>query len=129
MKSNKTKEGQIKTLREKHIGIIGVAIYGIVLLLLTDNWGSYIGIMLALGGSIGTYRYEKKDELVKQNLDKSNSIVMWVLLVALIVLAGYNKWQDLPYTVYLCIACAALALRSTFFLWFDRTPKSDAENE
>lgn len=127
MRSNKTKKNQIRTLRDKHFCIICIMIAGVIMMEFTDNWGSYTGIAFPLAAIILDGKYETEDELVKQNLARSNSIVMWFLLAALIVLAGYDRWQDLSYTVYLCIVCAALALRSILFLLFDRTPRTDTE--
>lgn len=129
MKFNKTKKRKIENLRTKHIAITAIAIFGACFMAFTDDWSSYIAIFGAVIVSFTDCKYETEDELYKENVQRSNTIVMWVLISALIVLAGYDRWQELSYVVYLCIACLAIALRSALFLWFDRTPKGNSEEE
>lgn len=129
MRSNKTKKQKTENLRTKHILAIAAALCGAFLMALTDDWSSYICIFCALIAANSDRKYEAEDELSKENMYKANTVVMWVLIAAMVVLAGYNKWQDIGYVVYLCAACVAIALRSALFLWFDRTPKEDTEDE
>ncbi len=129
MKSSKTKKSKIENLRNKHIAVIAITLLGAFLMMFTDDWSSYICIFCALIAANSGRKYEAEDELSKENMYRANTAVMWVLIAAMIVLAGYNKWQDIGYVVYLCAACLAIALRSALFLWFDRMPKEISEDE
>lgn len=129
MKSNKTQKSKIENLRNKHIAAIAIALFGAFLMMFTDDWSSYIYLFCVLFAANGDRKYEAGDELSKENMYRANTVVMWVLIAAMVVLAGYNKWQDIGYVVYLCTACLAIALRSALFLWFDRTPKENSEDE
>ncbi|MDO4943672.1 MAG: hypothetical protein Q4E74_00565 [Ruminococcus sp.] len=129
MNSNKTKKQKTENLRTKHILAIAAALCGAFLMAFTDDWSSYICIFCALIAANSDRKYEAEDELSKENMYRANTVVMWVLIATMVVLAGYNKWQDIGYVVYLCDACVAIALRSALFLWFDRTPKEDTEDE
>lgn len=129
MKSSKTKKSKIENLRNKHIAVIAITLLGAFLMMFTDDWSSYICIFCALIAANSDRKYEAEDELSKENMYRANTVVMWVLIAAMVVLAGYNKWQDIGYVVYLCAACLAIALRSALFLWFDRTTKENSEDE
>lgn len=129
MKSNKTKKKKIENLRAKHMAVIALSLCGAFLMMFTDDWSSYICIFCAFIATNSDRKFESEDELSKENMYRSNTIVMWSLIAAMVVLAGYNKWQDISYVVYLCTACLAITLRSILFLWFDRTPKQDTEDE
>lgn len=128
MRSKKIKKQKTENLRTKHIVYFSFALSGACLMMFTDDWSSYIGLFCACFACFTDCKCESEDELSEKNVQRSNTIVMWVLIAALIVLAGYNRWQKLSYAVYLCIACLAIALRSALFLWFDRIPKKDSED-
>lgn len=123
------KKSKPENLRTKHIIYIVIALCATCFMMFIDDWSEYIGIFCIVIACCCDCKYEAEDELSKENLQRSNAIVMWVLIASMIVLAGYNRWQKLSYVVYLCIPCLAIALRSALFLWFDRTPKEDPEDE
>lgn len=127
--TNKTQKSKIENLRNKHIAAIAIALFGAFLMMFIDNWSSYIYIFCLFFAANSGRKYEAGDELSKENMYRANTVVMWTLIAAMVVLAGYNKWQDIGYVVYLCAACLSIALRSALFLWFDRTPKEISEDE
>lgn len=128
MKKN-SKKDKIQTLRSKHAAIAVILICFALVIAMGGAWSSYFCMFAAAITSICSYKYEKEDELVKQNMARANNIVMWTLIVLLVVFAGYARWGGLSYTVYLSASCFALALRSILFIWFDKTPKVSAEDE
>lgn len=127
--TNKTQKSKIENLRSKHIAAIAIALFGAFFMMFTDEWSSYICIFCAVIAVYFDRKFEAEDELSKENMYRANTVVMWTLIAAMVVLAGYNKWQDIGYVVYLCAACLSIALRSALFLWFDRTPKEISEDE
>lgn len=124
MKPATKQKESIEKLHSKHKLTIGISLCAIIIMLFTNDWVTYLCIAVAI---IGDHKYEAEDELAKKNISKANTIIMWFLLAAMVILSYCNRWQNVNYVVYLCIACVAMALRSALFLWFDRVPAEDSE--
>lgn len=126
MKPKKDKKVKIVTQRNKHI-IMGVyALLMGLLILSLDDWSIWIDILTAACCLVN--KFEPEDELYKENLNKSNTVIMWFMMAAVIILGMYSRAPfRLSEEVYFSIPCFALSLRSFMFLWFDRTPKNFSE--
>lgn len=126
MKKNspKTKE-TIKSLRSYHAAIAALSVFGIIAILFLDNWSVWLPIAVAI---FFDGKFEKADELAKQNLAKANTLIMWILFAAFAVIGMFARNSAIPAAVFIGIICALLAIRSIFFLITDTTfSKEDAD--
>ncbi len=124
--------------RNKHILTILSVIYIIVLQIfpLEGIWKllTYAGYAFIVGMFTGTY--ERKDELTRQTLAKATEIAFYVLIALLFVTAivienisAAKLAKTVAVDMYYYILFGAIALRSIIFLWLDRTPKEEEEDE
>ena len=99
--------------------------------------GQAVFEFLTLGAVHIADKFEKKDELVLENLRKATSAAFAVFVIAVLAvpiicrIAGIEtlsaqRWVDTP---YIYCAFGAVMLRSAVFLILDRTPKNCVEDE
>lgn len=122
--------------RNKHILTIVYVVYVMILQLFPFKglWKLLIciGYAFIVGNLCGTY--EKKDEFTRQTLAKATEISFIVLIVSVfitaIVIENINNTglaKNIAIDMYFYVSLGAIALRSTIFLWFDRTPNEENE--
>lgn len=132
---NKTDNSNVTvSYRNKHIIVIASVVCIVVaeIFSLSGIWKAlvYAGFAFLVGALTGTY--EKKDEFTKQTLAKATEITFFALIIALFVSAVCSEnFASLTVAIdlYYYIIFGAIALRSALFLWFDRTPKEEDEEE
>ncbi len=132
---------KVMNYRKKHILIIILALWAISMLIVARfqkvSAGQAVFEFLTLGAVHIADRFEKKDELVLENLRKATSAAFVVLVIAVLAvpilcrIAGIEtlsaqRWVDSP---YIYCAFGAVILRSAVFLILDRTPKNCVEGE
>jgi hypothetical protein len=132
---------KVMNYRKKHILIIILALWAISMLIVARfqkvSAGQAVFEFLTLGAVHIADRFEKKDELVLENLSKATSAAFVVLVIAVLAvpilcrIAGIEtlsaqRWVDSP---YIYCAFGAVILRSAVFLILDRTPKNCVEGE
>lgn len=130
---NKTKNTTV-SYRNKHIIIIASVVCIVIaeIFALSGIWKAlvYAGYAFVVGALTGAY--EGKDELTQQTLAKATEITFFVLLAVLFIaaLVAENVHSVLfAVEMYYYILFGAIALRSIIFLWLDRTPKEEDDEE
>lgn len=124
----------MKNYKNKHIGAAILAT-GIIIITVMPIQGivmDIISIAFAVLAGEFTARATKGDELTEHNIAKSNKITLIVLICAMVVLGvcgDENERVDLSANVFWVIAAGAVAFRSILFLWFDRMPKEEMQEE
>lgn len=92
---------------------------GVLSVIFIDNWSEMI-VWLPIAVSIFCDgKYEKVDELAKQNLAKTNTIAMWLLFAALCFFGMFARYHAIPVSFIVVVICSVLAIRSILFLIFD----------
>lgn len=132
--NNKNSTEKTVSYRNKHIlTIFGVA-YLVIgqIISLVGIWKllMLLGYSFLVGMLMGTF--EKKDELTKQTLAKANEITLYVLLVVVFIIAIITQnitSMELASDLCFYSMLGAIALRSAVFLWLDRTPKDENDDE
>lgn len=132
MENKTNKSGGTVSYRNKHIIVIASVACIVIaeIFSLSGVWKAlvYAGFAFLVGALTGTY--EKKDELTKQTLAKATEITFFALIIALFISAVCSEnfaSLTLAIDLYYYILFGAVALRSALFLWFDKTPKDDDE--
>ena len=110
---------KIKSLRWYHAAIIILSVLGILAVLFMDNWSEIatwlpIAVVICFDG-----KFEKEDELVKQNISRANTITMWGLFAALCVFAMHARFHAISVELILAVMFSAFAIRSILFIIFD----------
>ena len=129
MKKNspKTKE-PIKSLRSYHAAIAALSAFGIIAILFLDDWSEMVVWLPIAVAVFFDGKFEKADELAKQNLAKANTLIMWILFAAFAIIGMFARNSAIPATIFIGIICALLAIRSILFLIMDTTfSKDDAD--
>ena len=108
-----------KSLRWYHVGIIILSVLGVLAVLFMDNWSEMttwlpIAVAICFDG-----KFEKEDELAKQNLSRANTITMWILFAVLCVFAMHARFHAISAAHILVVMFSAFALRSILFIIFD----------
>ena len=115
----KQKVEKIKSLRSYHVSIAALSAMGVLAVIFIDNWSEMI-VWLPIAVSIFfDGKYEKVDELAKQNLAKTNTIAMWILFAALCFFGMFARYHAIPVSFIIIVICSVLAIRSILFLIFD----------
>lgn len=115
----KQKVEKIKSLRSYHVSIAALSAMGVLAVIFIDNWSEMI-VWLPIAVSIFCDgKYEKVDELAKQNLAKTNTIAMWLLFAALCFFGMFARYHAIPASFTVVVICSVLAIRSILFLIFD----------
>ena len=122
-------KNKIKSLRLYHAFFAALSLFTMLIIIFMDNWVDWFHFLPILVVICFDGRFEKNDELAKQNLTKANTAVMWALIAALIMLYMRGRFHPIPAPRYLIIICAALFLRSVLFLIFDRPLKIEENVE
>ena len=132
---------KIMNYRMKHVLIILLALWAIGMLIVARfqkvSVGQAVFEFMTLGAVHIADKFEKKDELVLENLRKATSAAFAVFVIAVLAvpilcrIAGIEtliaqKWVDTP---YIYCAFGAVMLGSAVFLILDRTPKNCVEDE
>lgn len=117
MKNQKPEE--LKSLRLYHTGIAAFSILGALAVLFIDNWSEMIVWTPIAFCIFFDGKFEKVDELAKQNLAKTNTVAMWLLFAALCVFAMYARFHAISVSFIIIVICSVLAVRSILFLIFD----------
>ncbi len=110
---------RIKSLRWYHVGIIILSAFGVLAVLFMDNWSeltTWLPIAVAICLNV---KFEKADELVKQNLSRANTITMWILFAVLCVFAMHARFHAISVAHILVVMFSAFAIRSILFIFFD----------
>lgn len=115
----KQKVEKIKSLRSYHVSIAALSAMGVLAVLFINNWSEMITWLLIAVSIICDGKYEKVDELAKQNLAKTNTIAMWMLFAALCYFGMYARYHAIPASFIVVVICSVLAIRSILFLIFD----------
>ena len=116
------KENKIKSLTTYHIFLALLSLVTALIIIFTDCWGNWFHVLPILAVLCFDGRFEKNDELARQNLAKANTAVMWALIAALVMSYLRGRFHPIPASRYLIFIFAALFLRSMLFLVFDRMP-------
>ena len=134
-------KAKVMNYRMKHILIILLALWAIGMLIVARfqkvSPGQAVFEFMTLGAVHIADKFEKKDELVLENLRKATSAAFVVFVIAVLAvpiffrIAGIEtliaqRWVDIP---YIYCAFGAVILRSAVFLILDRTPKNCVEDE
>lgn len=134
-------KGKIMNYKMKHVLIILLALWAIGMLIVARfqkvSVGQAVFEFMTLGAVHIADKFEKKDELVLENLRKATSAAFAVFVIAVLAvpilcrIAGIEtlsaqRWVDTP---YIYCAFGAVMLRSAIFLILDRTPKNCVEDE
>ena len=122
-------KNKIKSLRLYHAFFAALSLFTMLIIIFMDNWVDWFHFLPILVVICFDGRFEKNDELAKQNLTKANTAVMWALIAALVMLYMRGRFHPIPAPRYLIIICAALFLRSVLFLIFDRPLKIEENIE
>ena len=129
---------KIMNYRMKHVLIILLALWAIGMLIVARfqkvSPGQAVFEFMTLGAVHIADKFEKKDELVAENLRKATSAAFAVFVIAVPIfcrIAGIEtlsaqRWVDTP---YIYCTFGAVILRSAVFLILDRTPKNCVEDE
>ena len=111
--------GNIKSLRWYHAAIIVLSALGALAVLFVDNWSEMIWLLPIAVATCFDGKFEKSDELVKQNISRANTITMWILFAVLCVFAMHARFHAISATHILVVMFSAFALRSILFIIFD----------
>ena len=132
---------KIMNYKMKHVLIILLALWAIGMLIVARfqkvSVGQAVFEFMTLGAVHIADKFEKKDELVLENLRKATSAAFAVFVIAVLAvpilcrIAGIEtlsaqRWVDTP---YIYCAFGAVMLRSAVFLILDRTPKNCVEDD
>ena len=132
---------KIMNYRMKHVLIILLALWAIGMLIVARfqkvSVGQAVFEFMTLGAVHIADKFEKKDELVLENLRKATSAAFAVFVIAVLAvpilcrIAGIEtlsaqRWVDTP---YIYCAFGAVMLRSAVFLILDKPPKNCVEDE
>ena len=110
---------KIKSLRWYHAAIIILSVLGILAVLFMDNWSEMIGYLPIAVAICSDGKFEKADELVRQNLSRANTITMWILFAVLCVFAMHARFHAISVAHILVVMFSAFAIRSVLFIIFD----------
>lgn len=132
---------KLTNYRNKHILIIIMTIQFVVGEIIEPNGIAamlmFVLFAVLIGLFLGSGKFEKQDEWTKDNVRRSNSIALAVLLIALVIMGiiGGNlnhnghSTKFLAEDAYWYIAAGAIILRSVTFLILDRPLKNSREDE
>ncbi|MBQ5338934.1 MAG: hypothetical protein J6Z40_07195 [Oscillospiraceae bacterium] len=120
------KQETIKSLRSYHATVAVLSALGTLAVLFLDNWSEIIVWLPIAVAVFFDGKYEKADELAKQNLGKANTLTMWILFTVFAVIGMFARNSAIPSAVFIVIIFAALAIRSICFLLMD-TPFGNKE--
>ena len=84
-----------------------------------DNWSEMIWLIPIAVATCFDGKFEKSDELVKQNISRANTITMWILFAALCVFAMHARFHAISVALILVVMFSAFAIRSILFIIFD----------
>ena len=115
------KETKIKSLTLYHAFLAVLSLVTMLIIIFTHDWGNWFHVLPILGVVCFNGKFEKNDELARQNIAKANTVVMWALISVLVLAYMYGRFHTIPASRYLIYICAALFLRSVLFIIFDRT--------
>lgn len=115
----KQKIEKIKSLRSYHASIAALSAMGVLAVIFIDDW-SEMAVWLPIALAIFCDgKYEKVDELAKQNIAKTNTIAMWMLAAALCFFGMFARNHTIPVSFIIIVICSVFAIRSILFLIFD----------
>lgn len=117
MKQENSKK--IKSLRWWHATIIILSVFGLLAILFMDNWSEIIMWLPIAVAVCFDGKFEKADELAKQNLSRTNTITMWILFAALCIFAMSARFHAISVAHILVVMFSAFAIRSILFIIFD----------
>lgn len=110
---------KVKSLRWYHLGIIILSALGASAFFFMDNSSEMIVYLPIAVAICFDGKFEKEDELVKQNISRANTITMWILFAALCVFAMHTRFHAISATLILVVMFSVFAIRSILFIIFD----------
>lgn len=111
---------KIISLRLWHSVIIAFSALSALAVIFIDNWNEiFMWLSIAVAILCSNGKYEKVDELAKQNIAKANTIAMWLLFAALCYFGMYARYHEIPALFIIIAIFSVLAIRSILFLIFD----------
>ena len=127
IKMNQNKSEKTKSLRYFHAVIAALSALGILAVLFMEDWGEMtvwfpIAVAVFFDG-----KFEKTDELAKQNLGKANTVTMWVLFAAFIFFGMFARFHAISMESIMIVIFSALAVRSILFSILDMSFLGGAE--
>lgn len=125
----KQKVEKIKSLRSYHAAIAVLSAFGVLAVIFIDNWNEMVVWLLIAVSIFCNGKYEKVDELAKQNIARANSIAMWMLFAALCYFGMYARYRTIPAAFIIIVICSVLAIRSILFLIFDTSFGNTEESD
>ena len=123
------KKEQTQSLKAFHAAVAALAILALLAAIFIENWGDLLHWLPIAGVLLTSGKYEKLDELARENLYKANTITMWCLFGLLIWFAMFARFHAIPVKHIVVAGCAVAALRSILFLILDRTPSAEESGE
>ena len=120
----KQSETKTQSLKSYHTGLVSIAIMGVVVVLLFDDWSDWV-VWLPLAIAVVFSKKEKADEMAKLNISKANTVSMWLLFTAFAVFGMFARNCAIPTAPIVIVLCSVLAIRSILFLIFDRAPAGE----
>lgn len=120
---------KIKSLRSYHISIATLSAVCVLAVIFIENWGEVISWLPLAFAVFFDGKYEKVDELAKQNLAKVNTIAMWMLFVALCIFGMFARYHTVPVSFIVIVICSVIAIRSILFLIFDTSFGNTEESD
>ena len=123
------KQSEVKTqsLKDYHIGLVSVAVAGILIVFLFDKLSDWVGWLPMFLAMAFDGKKEKADELAKLNIYKANTVSMWLLFAAFAVFGMFARNHTVAAAPIVAVLCAVLAIRSILFLIFDRAPAGEED--
>ena len=112
---------KIKSLKAYHVALAVICVLTVLAIITMKNWSEFV-VRLPIAFAICfDDKYEKQDELEKQNICKVNTVVMWLMLVAFGIFGMYARYHVVPVEAVFVVICSAIAIRSIIFICFDTT--------
>lgn len=125
----KQKVEKMISLRLWHSVIIALSVLSVLAIIFIDNWNEvfmWLSIAVAI---LCNGKYEKVDELAKQNLAKVNTISMWLFFAALCYFGMYARYHAIPASFIIIVIFSVFAIRSILFLIFDTSFGTKEESD
>lgn len=123
----KQKVEKVRSLRSYHASIAALSAMGVLAVTFIDNWSEMVVWLPIAVAVFCDGKYEKVDELAKQNIAKTNTIAMWMLAAALCFFGMFARYHTIPVSFIIIVICSVFAIRSIMFLIFD-TSFGDTED-
>lgn len=120
---------KIISLRLWHSVIVALSALSALAVIFIENWNEifmWLSIAVAI---LCNGKYEKVDELAKQNIAKANTIAMWLFFAALCYFGMYARFHAIPASFIIIVIFSVLAIRSILFLIFDTSFGDTGESD